>query len=260
MLIFRKYFIVSGCLLLCLAPKFSLAKGQEKDQAKAQVSALTAKITALEKEKNKVALALQNKDKEAQELKKQVQQLKTKEAKLGVDKTAVQDAEKNNLKKQIAVLRDTAAALEKEKAILEAAFNWQARYLRRPAAVGPQGENFDKIIHSNLGFAYGMQGRTKEAVAEYKKALQYDPQDKDNYFNLGYLLSQERRYKEAIAEYQKAIKGLPQDKEIYYNVAMIYANGLKDQKAADEYYQKFLKVSSGQAATSAADKKTTAGK
>lgn len=141
------------------------------------------------------------------------------------------------------ILKQKIAHLEKEKAVLESMLNMQSKGLRLPELISADSENLNKLIHLNLGFAYARKGDTKEAVREYRKALQYDPEDKDIHYNLGYLLSKQHRYKEAIEEYKKALAGSPQDKEVYFNLALIYTTALKDKKASDEYYQKYLKLS-----------------
>lgn len=141
------------------------------------------------------------------------------------------------------ILKQKIADLEKEKSVLESMLNMQSKGLRLPGLIGADNENLNKLIHLNLGFAYGRKGDTKEAVREYRKALQYDPEDKDIHYNLGYLLSKQKRYKEAIEEYKKALAGSSQDKEVYYNLVLIYTTGLKDKEASREYYQKYLDLS-----------------
>lgn len=118
--------------------------------------------------------------------------------------------------------------------------------LKKPWLVTSSEKNLDKVIHVNLGFAYAMKGRGKEAIDEYRKALENDPEDKDLHYNLAYLLSQENDFTGAITEYNKAIKGQASDKDVYYNIYLIYANDLKDQRAAEIYYKKYTELSSGQ--------------
>lgn len=153
--------------------------------------------------------------------------------------SAPENREQVELRKQLTRLNEKVASLEKEAGILEAMLN-QQREGKPPSLVKGNESNWNKIIHVNLGFAYGIKGKTKEAIEEYKKALEYDPQDRDIHYNLGYLLAKNNRYKEAIEEYRKAIKGSPEDKEVYYNLAVIYATAIKDQKIANQYYQKSL--------------------
>jgi tetratricopeptide (TPR) repeat protein len=145
------------------------------------------------------------------------------------------------LQKQLTHLNEKVASLEREASILEAMLN-QERDMKPPLLVRGDEKSWDKIIHVNLGFAYAIKSKMKEAIEEYKKALEYDPQDKDIHYNLGYLLAKNNRYKEAIEEYKKAIKGSPEDKEVYYNLAVIYTTIIKDEQIASQYYQKFLMI------------------
>ena len=143
------------------------------------------------------------------------------------------------LQKQLTRLNEKVASLERGASILEAMLN-QQRDIKPPSLVRGDEKGWDKVVHLNLGFAYAIKGKTKEAIEEYKKALEYGPEDKDVHYNLAYLLAKRNRYKEAIEEYKKAIKGSPEDKEVYYNLAVIYATIIKDQELADQYYQKSL--------------------
>jgi len=43
----------------------------------------------------------------------------------------------------------------------------------------------DVHVYNRLGIAYRKQGNFREAIAEYKKALQVDPEDENLCYNLG---------------------------------------------------------------------------
>ncbi|MFZ2602517.1 MAG: tetratricopeptide repeat protein, partial [Candidatus Omnitrophota bacterium] len=116
--------------------------------------------------------------------------------------------------------------------------------LRLPKLVKADEKNLDEVICLNLGFAYGLKGKIKDAIEEYEKALKYAPEDKDIHYNLGYLLAKQNKCKEAIEEYKKALTGLSDDREVYYNLSIVYAACLKDAKTADYYYNKFLRLTS----------------
>lgn len=133
--------------------------------------------------------------------------------------------------------------LERNNAMLEAMLDYKFGDLRKPYLVNSGEKKPDKIIHQNLGYAYGIKGDTRQAIEEYRKVLESEPDDKDSYYNLGYLLVKEDKYEEAVIEYKKALKGSLQDKEVYYNLSLIYATRLKDMQKAKEYYQKFLQLS-----------------
>jgi len=136
-------------------------------------------------------------------------------------------------------LKKRIEELERDKSLLESMLSLRQAQIRQPS-LARMDENPDKIIHLNLGYAYGSKERIDEAIIEYQKALQYDPKDKDIHYNLGLLLGRKNRYKEALKEYEKSIKGNAEDREVYYNMAVIYAGGLKDQESAKQYLEKFL--------------------
>ena len=63
----------------------------------------------------------------------------------------------------------------------------------------------------NLGYAYDRQGRSEEAMVHYQKAVELDPKSPVVYNNLGVLYDKERRYDEAMAEFEKALRVNPGD-------------------------------------------------
>lgn len=142
-------------------------------------------------------------------------------------------------------LKKRIQELERDNSVLESMLSLRQAEMRQPALAERGEKSPDKVIHVNLGFAYGIKGRIEEAIDEYRKALEYDPKDKDIHYNLGLLLSRKNRHKEAIEEYKKSIKGTAEDKEVYYNMAVIYSTGMKDKNTAAEYFQKFLEIASG---------------
>ena len=54
------------------------------------------------------------------------------------------------------------------------------------------------LAYNNLGFYYSNQGRTEEALTEYRKSLAINPQYPDALNNMGHALAAQRRHAEAI--------------------------------------------------------------
>jgi hypothetical protein len=67
------------------------------------------------------------------------------------------------------------------------------------------------VVHNNLGNAYLRQGRLKEAMASYKKAVQYDVNLGLAYCNWGYALEALGDVKQAVKLYNIATKVTPGD-------------------------------------------------
>ena len=63
----------------------------------------------------------------------------------------------------------------------------------------------------NLGHAYDRQGRSEEAMAQYRKAAELDPKSSVVYNNLGVLYDKKGLYDEAIGEFEKALQINPGD-------------------------------------------------
>ena len=69
----------------------------------------------------------------------------------------------------------------------------------------------------NRGNAKGVLGRHEEAIADYDKALQIDPQLAAAYCNRGHVKGLLGRHEEAIADYDKALQIDPQLATAYYS-------------------------------------------
>ena len=123
-------------------------------------------------------------------------------------------------------------------------------------------------IYSDLGFIKARQGKSEEALAYYRRALELDPHCPSAHFNLaatyaqegalgeaeshyrqalagkptaeahnglGYVLAREGRGDEAVAEFRKAIEVDPHFTPVYNNLAEELAKQGKLEEAAQEY-------------------------
>src|SRR5438046_6432748 len=65
------------------------------------------------------------------------------------------------------------------------------------------------VSHSNLSYAYERQGRSDEAIAEYRKVLELEPDNSVVRNNLGALYSRDGRYEEAVREFEELLRRDP---------------------------------------------------
>jgi tetratricopeptide (TPR) repeat protein len=65
-------------------------------------------------------------------------------------------------------------------------------------------ETAQEYVH--LGNVSGKQEKYKEAIRDYTKAIEADPNLADAYYNRGYVYIEMRKYKKAIADLDKAIE------------------------------------------------------
>ncbi len=97
------------------------------------------------------------------------------------------------------------------------------------------------VAHYNLGYALFQKGSVDEAMVQYQKALQINPDSAEAHNNLGNALLQKGNVDEAIAQYQKALEVKPDYAEAHYNLG----NALLQKGNVDEamaQYQKALEV------------------
>ncbi len=76
----------------------------------------------------------------------------------------------------------------------------------------------DANAHNNLGAALVACGRVDEAIVEYRKALALNPREIKAYSNLGVALVQNGQLDEGIAQYRKALEIDPRLADLHYNL------------------------------------------
>lgn len=89
------------------------------------------------------------------------------------------------------------------------------------------------MYYSNLGTIYATKNMADEAEAQFKKALELNPQDVLALFNLGRVHSERRRYVEAKNFYEKLVEATPEDPIAWYNLGGVYAE--LDNPAVSDY-------------------------
>ena len=97
------------------------------------------------------------------------------------------------------------------------------------------------VAHNNLGRSFPQKKRMDEAIAQYQKALQINPDNADAHINLASALGQQGRVDEAIAHCQKALQINPHSAGAH----KILGNALLQLGNVDEaiaQYQKALQI------------------
>jgi tetratricopeptide (TPR) repeat protein len=74
------------------------------------------------------------------------------------------------------------------------------------------------VSHNNLGNALIREGRVKEAIAQYRQALEVNDDYSEAHNNLGNALAGQGRFDEALAHYRKSLEIQPNYAEAYYNL------------------------------------------
>ncbi len=89
------------------------------------------------------------------------------------------------------------------------------------------------VAYTHLIFAYGEQGRVKEAQSMFDQVVKLRPKDKDAYNDLGMAYSNAGRPEEAIALFQQTIQMAPAFAPAYNNLGIEYAKlGRMDEAVA----------------------------
>lgn len=127
------------------------------------------------------------------------------------------------------------AYFQKRRSFNQAATNYQKAVDLAPS---PQ-------LHNYLGSALNYQGYYQKAVAQYKKAIELDPNYSPAYMNLGITYFFMKQYANTIASEQKSIALNPNVPDAYFFLAQAY-DRQNNKAEAISNYKKFLQISLGQ--------------
>jgi Flp pilus assembly protein TadD len=94
--------------------------------------------------------------------------------------------------------------------------------------------------HFKQGFGYQNQGNLEQAIEEYKKAVELDPNHLKAHMNLGAVYMQQTKYDQAIEEFNIVVKLNYYYGTAHYNLGYIYL--LKGEKEKAEEELKILKM------------------
>ncbi len=102
-------------------------------------------------------------------------------------------------------------------------------------------EKNDVSIFNRLGIALRKQGKPKDAVAEYKRALQLSPEDGGLYYNIAMAYMEGKEYRLAESAIRKALEKSPQlssnNDVITYNIGMVYYLNRRQEQAVQLFQQ-----------------------
>jgi Tfp pilus assembly protein PilF len=128
---------------------------------------------------------------------------------------------------------------------------WEASICNRERTA-EAGKSFERAIQlhanypstmpkawNNLGILAAREGRTDEAIQNFQRALQIDPDFVISLENLGSAYRQAKRWDDAQKVLQRALQLSPEDAEANYGMGMVFAQR-DDTEQAYEYLQKAL--------------------
>src|SRR3989440_6229332 len=92
---------------------------------------------------------------------------------------------------------------------------------------GPMSRDRDRTVrsdeHNSRGIELADRGWLDEAIKEFKKAIELDPESAHAHDNLATVYSEKKLYRDALAEYLKAIELEPDSATAHYNLACFLA-------------------------------------
>ncbi len=91
------------------------------------------------------------------------------------------------------------------------------------------------VAHMNLGLALFAEGKIREAISHYNRAIQIKPNDADFYNNRGVAYANLSQYQLAVEDFNKAIRLSDNIAESYVNRGTIYYNLRQYQRAIEDF-------------------------
>jgi superkiller protein 3 len=88
--------------------------------------------------------------------------------------------------------------------------------------------------HNGLGYVLARQGRTDEAIAEFRKAIDVDPKFTPAYNNLADALAQQGKLEEAEQYYKRSLAAKP-SAAVYNALGVVLRKLGKMDEAADQF-------------------------
>ena len=98
------------------------------------------------------------------------------------------------------------------------------------------------LAYNNLGGYLYNEGRVKEAIEQYQKAIQINPDYTDALDSLGVAFAAERRFDEAIECYRVSLRINPNDADVLNNLGVVLADRGRFDDAIENYH-KALQIS-----------------
>ncbi|MGK7949257.1 MAG: tetratricopeptide repeat protein, partial [Xenococcaceae cyanobacterium] len=92
-----------------------------------------------------------------------------------------------------------------------------------------------EVVYFYLGNSYYYQGNYQQAISDYDRAIEIDPQLADAYNNRGNAHSYQGNYQQAISDYDRAIEIDPQLAQAYYNRGIAHSYQGNYQQAISDY-------------------------
>jgi len=92
------------------------------------------------------------------------------------------------------------------------------------------------MAHFNLGNLYSREGKTDLAIAQYRLALEAEPNYPDAHNNLAGLLLNQKQYDQAIQHYQDAARLLPST-SAFFNLANTFADAARARRDTNLFAQ-----------------------
>jgi protein O-mannosyl-transferase len=97
------------------------------------------------------------------------------------------------------------------------------------------------MAYNNIGFADAKEGELDDAISEYERALDINPNYSDAHYNLGFAFQQKGQFADAVMQYERAIEIEPDNFEAHNNLGNILMLAGKLDESIVEY-QKALNL------------------
>jgi len=108
------------------------------------------------------------------------------------------------------------------KGMLDEALDNVSKAIEMAEAIRRQMDNSLAMYYANRGTIQATKGNMDEAVAQYRKALEINPNDVLALFNLGRALSDREQFLDAMPLFERLVNVTPDDPLAWFQLAKVY--------------------------------------
>ena len=122
----------------------------------------------------------------------------------------------------------------------------EAKLTKEMADVKGKLEFTEAERNNLLGAVREMEGRLGQAPERFKSMAQENQmlikETSEMHYNMGVYFTEKKQYDQAINEYERALEFNPENAKVHYNLGYLYSEGFKNHEQAVYHFKEYLKI------------------
>lgn len=201
------------------------------DNLKKEHESVTAKNENLALENEQLGLALFQRLENDPQVKRMMEDLKT---------------ERENTRKHADARKTLEAELKKSSGQLKQSAEREAKLAQELAAAKAKLELTEAERNNLLDTVREQENSLGKAPERFKTLAQENrmliKESSEMHYNMGVFFTEKKQYDQAINEYERALEFDPDNAKVYYNLGYLYSEGFKNHEQAVYQFKEYLKL------------------